>query len=103
MQFTLFALALATLTIAIPINPCEIRTAIESTPSMPYGQGIDLLTTPTAVVVKREEAVEPPQADAKGCGQCGCCTFFGCYLRKDCRYGIIDAEVGGWGLGWMEV
>ena len=26
---------------------------------MPYGQGIDLLTTPTAVVVKLEEAIEP--------------------------------------------
>jgi len=103
MQLTLFALAFATLAIAGPINPYEVRTAIKSTPSMPYGQGIDLLTTPTAVVVKREEAIKPPQADAKGCGQCGCCTFFGCYLRKDCRFGIVDAEVGGWELGWMEV
>ncbi|THX70114.1 hypothetical protein D6D08_05836 [Aureobasidium pullulans] len=103
MQLTLFALTFATLAIAGPINPYEVRTAIKSTPSMSYGQDIDLLTTPTAVVVKREEAIEPPQADAKGCGQCGCCTFFGCYLRKDCRFGIVDAEVGGWELGWMEV
>ncbi|THY07252.1 hypothetical protein D6D01_09798 [Aureobasidium pullulans] len=66
MQLTLLAITFATLTIAIPINPYEIRTAIKSTPSMPYGQSINLLTTPTAVVVKREEAVEPPQADAKG-------------------------------------
>ena len=103
MQLTLFALTFATLAIAGPINPYEVRIAIKSTPSMPYGQGIDLLTTPTAVVVKLEEAIEPPQADAKGCGRCGCCIFFSCYLRTDCRYGIIDAEVGGWELGWMEV
>ncbi|THV99569.1 hypothetical protein D6D25_08907, partial [Aureobasidium pullulans] len=66
MQLTLFALTFATLAIAGPINPYEVRTAIKSTPSMSYGQGIDILTTPTAVVVKREEAIEPPQADAKG-------------------------------------
>ncbi|THW59248.1 hypothetical protein D6D19_10294 [Aureobasidium pullulans] len=66
MQLTLFALAFATLAIAGPINLYEVRTAFESTPSMPYGQSIDLLTTPTAVVVKREEAIKPPQADAKG-------------------------------------
>lgn len=35
------------------------QTYLKSTPSMPYGQGIDLLTTPTAVVVKLEEAIEP--------------------------------------------
>ncbi|THY99969.1 hypothetical protein D6C93_03812 [Aureobasidium pullulans] len=65
MQLTLLAIAFAPLAIAGPINPYEVRTAIKSTPSMPYGQGIDLLTTPTVVVVKREEAIEPPQADAK--------------------------------------
>ncbi|THZ47318.1 hypothetical protein D6C90_04032 [Aureobasidium pullulans] len=65
MQLTLLAIAFATVTIAGPIKPYEVRTAVESTPFMPYGQSINLLTTPTAVVVKREEAIEPPQADAK--------------------------------------